>query len=45
LESGYEIVVADNLSNSKEEALNRVKKITGRGFKFYRVDLLYKEKH
>lgn len=44
LESGYDIVVVDNLSNSKEEALDRVKRITGRDFKFYKVDLLDKEK-
>ena len=28
LENGYEVVVVDNLSNSKEESLRRVKKIT-----------------
>lgn len=28
LNSGYEIVVLDNLSNSSAEALNRVKEIT-----------------
>lgn len=40
LEAGYDIVVLDNLSNSSEEALSRVKKITGRDFKFYKADLL-----
>jgi UDP-glucose 4-epimerase len=30
LDAGYEVVVADNLSNSKEEALKRVEKITGK---------------
>jgi UDP-glucose 4-epimerase len=40
LNSGYEIVVIDNLSNSKPEALNRVKELTGKDFKFYEVDLL-----
>ena len=30
LENGYDVVVVDNLSNSKEESLNRVKKITAR---------------
>ncbi|MEH6889045.1 UDP-glucose 4-epimerase GalE [Bacillus sp. JJ864] len=40
LNSGYEIVVVDNLSNSSVEALNRVKEITGRQFKFYKEDLL-----
>ncbi len=36
----YEIVVLDNLSNSSEESLNRVKKITGKSFDFYKTDLL-----
>ena len=40
LEAGYDIVVLDNLSNSSEESLKRVKKITGRDFKFYNADLL-----
>lgn len=43
LEAGYEIVVMDNLSNSKEESLNRVKKITGKNFEFYKTDLLDRE--
>jgi len=42
LNAGYEIIVVDNYSNSKPEALNRVKKITGKEFKFYEVDLLDK---
>lgn len=40
LNSGYDICVVDNLSNSFEEALNRVKKITSKNFKFYKIDLL-----
>ena len=40
LESGYDIVIVDNFSNSKPEALNRIKKITGKDFKFYEADLL-----
>jgi microsomal dipeptidase-like Zn-dependent dipeptidase len=44
LEAGFEVVVVDNLSNSKEESLNRVQEITGKSLKFYRVDLLDKEK-
>ena len=40
LEAGYDIAVLDNLNNSCEEALNRVKKITGKDFDFYKVDLL-----
>jgi UDP-glucose 4-epimerase len=41
LNAGYDVVVLDNLSNSKEEALKRVKRITGKDFKFYLKDLNY----
>ena len=37
LNSGYEIVVLDNLSNSCEKSLDAVKKITGKDFPFYKV--------
>ena len=40
LNAGYDIVALDNLDNSCEESLNRVKKITGKRFDFYEVDLL-----
>lgn len=40
LNAGYEIVVADNFSNSKPRALERVREITGRCFKFYEADML-----
>ncbi len=43
LESGYEVVVMDNLYNSNEEALERVEQITGKKVKFYNVDMLDKE--
>lgn len=43
LEAGYEICVADNLCNSKEESLKRVRKISGRPFPFYKTDLLDRE--
>ena len=39
LESGYEVVVVDNLCNSKEESLNRVREITGKDFKFYKENV------
>ena len=42
LENNYEIVVMDNFINSKPEALNRIKQITGKDFKFYEADLLDK---
>ena len=40
LGAGYDIVVLDNFCNSKPEALDRIKKITGKDFKFYETDLL-----
>lgn len=43
LNAGYEVVVIDNLSNSKKESIKRVKEITGKDLKFYKVDLLDKE--
>lgn len=38
LNSGYEIVVIDNLSNSKIEVVDKIKKITNKDFKFYEGD-------
>ena len=38
-EAGYDIVVVDNLCNSKEESLNRVKEITGKNLTFYNIDM------
>ena len=35
LESGYGVVVIDNLCNSNAESLNRVQKLTGKTLKFY----------
>ena len=43
LEAGYDVTVVDNLSNSCEEALCRVKKITGTDLKFYKTDMVDKE--
>jgi UDP-glucose 4-epimerase len=42
LDAGHELVVVDNLCNSKEEALHRVEEITGKRLHFHRVDLLDK---
>lgn len=39
LEAGHEVVVVDNLCNSKEEALRRVQAITRRGLEFVEADL------
>jgi len=41
-QAGYEVVVVDNLCNSKQESLKRVERITGRSLHFYPVDLLDK---
>lgn len=43
LNCGYDVVVADNLSNSNVESLKRVKKITGKDVKFYKADILDKK--
>lgn len=40
LENGYDIVIVDNLSNSKIESIERVKELTGKDFPFYQTDLL-----
>ena len=42
-EAGYDVVVVDNLSNSSEKSLDRVKEITGKEVKFYKADILDKE--
>ena len=34
LNSGYGVVVIDNLCNSNAESLNRVQKLTGKSLKF-----------
>ncbi|MBE6628319.1 MAG: UDP-glucose 4-epimerase GalE [Ruminococcaceae bacterium] len=39
LEAGYDIVVVDNYYNSSPKALERIKEITGKSFRFYEVDL------
>ncbi len=39
LDAGHEVVVVDNLCNSKEASLARVQDITGRSLKFHAVDL------
>ena len=40
LNDGYDVVVVDNLSNSKEESLKRVQELTGKNLVFHKVDLL-----
>ena len=43
LEKGYGVVVMDNLSNSSEESLRRVEKLTGKKVKFYETDIRDRE--
>ncbi len=39
LNSGYDVVVFDNLYNASKESLRRVEKITGKKVKFYEADM------
>ena len=38
LNAGKEIIIIYNFSNSKPEALDKIKQITGKDFKFYEMD-------
>ena len=42
--ANFEIVIVDNLYNSKEDVLQKLEKITGRKLKLYKYDLCNKEK-
>jgi UDP-glucose 4-epimerase len=39
LEAGYEVVVVDNLCNSKSDSLSRVEELTGKDIQFHLADL------
>ena len=43
LNAGYDLIVLDNLSNSKIDTLDRVKEITGKNITFYKADLVNRE--
>ncbi len=43
LENNYEVVIIDNLSNSKIETLDKLKKITNKDIKLYQDDVCDKE--
>jgi len=43
LNAGYEVIVIDNLSNSKVESLNRVRTITDKNIIFYQADICDKK--
>ncbi|MDD2498960.1 MAG: UDP-glucose 4-epimerase GalE [Desulfitobacteriaceae bacterium] len=40
LNAGSDIIIVDNFSNSKPEALKRIQEITKKNFKFYEADIL-----
>lgn len=44
LNSGKEVIILDNFSNSKPEVLDNIRKITGKDFKFYEIDYLERRK-
>lgn len=43
LNSGKEVVIIDNFANSSNKALEAIKKITGKDFKFYKIDYMDRE--
>lgn len=43
LESGYEVVIVDNLVNSKQEAVRRMEEIAGKKVAFYEKDVCDKQ--
>ena len=43
LNEGYDVIIVDNLSNSKEEVVDRIKKITNKDVKFYLGDCCNKD--
>jgi UDP-glucose 4-epimerase len=43
LEKGEKLVLIDNFSNSNSNALENIRKITGKDFKFYEIDVLDRE--
>ena len=40
LNNGYEVIILDNLSNSKIDVLNKIKTITGKEVKFYEGNMI-----
>lgn len=43
MKAGYEIVICDDFSNSKPEAVKRIREISGKDFAFYRVNVCDKK--
>jgi len=44
LQNGYDVIVVDNLCNSKKEAIRRVQELSGKNLSFYKIDLLDKKR-
>ncbi|HBG5846190.1 TPA: UDP-glucose 4-epimerase GalE [Clostridioides difficile] len=44
LESGYEVVIVDNLSNSNSIVVDRIKELSKKPVKFYNIDIRNKDK-
>ncbi len=42
LNEGFDIIIVDNLSNSKYESVKRIEEISGKSVKFYETDILDK---
>jgi UDP-glucose 4-epimerase len=42
LNAGYDIIIVDNLSNSKYESVKRIEELSGKNVKFYETDILDK---
>ena len=40
LNTGKEVIIIDDFSNSKPEVLDKIKQITGKDFKFYELNYL-----
>ena len=43
LDNGYDVIIVDNLSNSKIDAISGIEELTGKTVKFYREDINDKE--
>ena len=43
LKAGFQVLVVDNLANSKTESLSRVQQITGKALQFYQADIRDKQ--
>lgn len=44
LDNGYDVIVVDNLYNSKIDVVDKIKTITGKDITFYKIDVTDKEK-